>query len=114
MTGRLPPEIQELWEEFHRDVNMTSQELRTWLMTDASGEVAFAAEPGMRVSELGRHVVRILGKRRADLTDEDAKVMRTVVDFVASRRGSPPPQGADDEKWRRSLMTVGHDPLKPR
>jgi hypothetical protein len=91
---------------------MTSQELRTWLMTDASGEDAFAADPDMHVSELGRDVVRILGKRKLDLTERDAETMREVVEFVAVRLGSPPPEEADDE-WRRSLMTVGHDPLKP-
>src|SRR5690242_21957399 len=28
----------ELWTEFHRVVNMTSQELRDWLMTRSAGE----------------------------------------------------------------------------
>lgn len=112
MSDRLTAEAEMAWEEFHGTVNMTAQELRTWLLTDASGEVAFTAEPDLDLSALGEHVVRILGKRKVDLTDDDVETMGRVIDYVAERRDSPPPGGARDEGWRRSLMTVGHDPLK--
>jgi hypothetical protein len=32
-------------DEFHQVVNMTSEELRTWLLTGASGEDALPADP---------------------------------------------------------------------
>ena len=35
----------ELWNEFHRVVNMTSHELRDWLLTRSGGEDG-AVEPG--------------------------------------------------------------------
>ena len=40
---------------------------------------------------MGRRVVHILGKRRGDLTEDDARVMRRVVERVrAQRRDSSP------------------------
>jgi hypothetical protein len=42
------------------------------------------------------------GKRRTDLTDEDLAVMSKEIDVVA------------DERRRRQLLNVGHDPLRER
>lgn len=58
-------------------------------------------------------VVGILGKRKVDLTAEDADVMAQVSDFVTELQASPPPDGAANSRWRRILMAVGHDPLRP-
>ena len=63
----------ELWDEFHRVVNMTSRELTDWLMVVAADEDTerFLDEAG---HETGLKVVGILGKRRTDVTDDDAAV----------------------------------------
>ena len=114
MNQRIPAEAELAWEDFHRLVNMTSDELRTWLLTDASGEEAFPpAGPGPGVSELGARVVDVLRKRKVDLTAGDAEVMQEVVDFVEDRLENRPPDAEQDEAWRHALMTVGHDPLRP-
>ena len=113
MNDRIPAEAELAWEDFHRLVNMTSDELRTWLLTDASGEEAFPADPETGVSELGARVVDLLRKRKVDLTDGDADVMRQVVEYVEEHLDAPPPDGASNERWRHELMTVGHDPLRP-
>lgn len=55
----------------------------------------------------------MLRRRKVDLTGDDAEVMQQVADFVADREANRPPAGVRDEQWRHSLMTVGHDPLKP-
>ncbi|RFS87225.1 uncharacterized protein DUF3140 [Actinomadura pelletieri DSM 43383] len=114
MKDRIPADADLAWEDFHRVVNMTSDELRTWLLTDASGEEAFP-EPGSGpgVSELGARVVDVLRKRKVDLTDRDAEVMRQVVDYVEDRLENRPPNAERDDEWRHALMTVGHDPLRP-
>jgi hypothetical protein len=97
-------DIEELWQEFHRGVNMTSRELREYLNSlpeDPPG-------PGPRVLD-------ILGKRRTDLTADDVAVMAEVVEVL--RREAPDPYDepvAGDDAWRQGLMAVGHDPLKPR
>jgi hypothetical protein len=103
-----------LWENFHRAVNMTSRELRDWLAVQGAGEET-ETEPDRAGSALGHHVADILAKRRADLTPDDVAVMRRVVDKVTDLRGEgeewEPTAGED--RWRRRLMNVGHDPLKP-
>jgi hypothetical protein len=114
MNERISAEVELAWEDFHRLVNMTSDELRTWLLTDASGEAAFPANgPGPGVSELGARVVDVLRKRKVDLTSDDAEVMVEVVDFVEDHLEHRPPNAERDEEWRHALMSVGHDPLRP-
>lgn len=104
----------ELWDEFHLMVNMTSRELRDWLMTEVAEEdtealLDEAAPP------LGKQVLAILAKRRSDVTPDDVEAMVAVVRLVRSLRGEDPiePTAGDDEGWRHALMDVGHDPLKP-
>lgn len=113
MTDRMAPEVERVWVEFHQVVNMSSEELRRWLLTDASGERAFASDPDLDIPELGRRVVGILRKRKVDVTRADARVMRSVIDFVSSRLAETRSRRKLDEEWRHSLMRVGHDPLKP-
>jgi hypothetical protein len=102
-----------VWEAFHHAVNMNSNELRQWLLADASGQEAFPAGPDLGVSGLGRHVVSILRKRKVDLTADDIHTMSAVVGYIEDRLSNPPAAGPADPDWRRSLMSVGHDPLKP-
>lgn len=113
MKDRISADVELAWESFHEAVNMTSEELRAWLLTESSGEDAFAAEPDLGLPELGRKVVEILRKRKVDLTSEDADVMRRVSGYVADCEANRPTEGIRHDQWRRSLMTVGHDPLKP-
>lgn len=102
----------ELWEEFHAVVNMTSRELTDWMLTEAS-DGAVAADPGTPELEVGEQVVAILGKRRTDLTPDDVDTMRHVVEQVRTIRGEEPEPEAYDDDVRRLLMSFGHDPLKP-
>ena len=106
------PDREALWDEFHMVVNMTSRELRDWLRTRSAGEDAEVL-PDAAGSDTGRHVLEILAKRKQDLTDDDMRVMRRVVDAVrAERRDDLEPTGGQ-ASWRHRLMTMGHDPLKP-
>jgi Protein of unknown function (DUF3140) len=102
----------ELWEEFHEVVNMTSRELGDWLR---QSEATPEAEPlpDQAGPPVGRQVLAVLGKRRTDLTAADAEVMRAVVDRVRSQRGEELEPTAGSAAWRHSLMSLGHDPLKP-
>lgn len=102
----------ELWQEFHDVVNMTSRELSDWLRTEAAGE---ETEPSTDRPdlELGEQVVTILGKRRTDVTEDDVEAMQAVVDQVRTLRGEEPEPEALDDDLRHLLMSLGHDPLKP-
>jgi uncharacterized protein DUF3140 len=111
VENHIPVEVEVAWDSFHQVVNMSSEELRAWLLTDASGEEAVPAEPDLGLPELGRRVVDLLRKRKVDLTERDADVMEQVVDFVLTQEAEGPADAQSDE-WRRSLMTVGHDPMR--
>ena len=102
----------ELWQEFHTVVNMTSAELQDWLLVEAADERSEGV-PAQDEPPLGRHVVSILGKRRTDLTEDDVQAMERVVDVVRSQRGEDLDPTAGDDHWRHGLMRIGHDPLKP-
>jgi len=102
----------ELWQEFHDVVNMTSRELSDWLRTEATGELT-ADDGPLPELEVGEQVVAILGKRRTDLTGDDIDTMQQVVDQVRTIRGDEPEPEAYDDDVRRMLMSFGHDPLKP-
>jgi hypothetical protein len=106
-------ETDELWEEFHRVVNMSSRELADWLRT-CSARPEAEDVPEQAGTPTGRQVLRILGKRRGDLTDEDRQVMRKVIKQVrAGRHRGDREAVAGQTGWRHRLMSLGHDPLKP-
>ena len=102
----------EVWDDFHTVVNMTSRELAEWLRTESATEETEEL-PDQVGPETGRRVVQILGKRRLDLTEDDVAVMRRVIDTVRSQRVPELDPKAGDDQWRRHLMDVGHNPLKP-
>ncbi|MFE5190013.1 DUF3140 domain-containing protein [Streptomyces sp. NPDC056628] len=110
MTDAL--ELDALWEDFHRVVNMTSQELAAWLRVSDAGEAAEPL-PDQAGTPTGRHVLAILQKRRTDLTEDDVRVMYDVVDTVSARADLADEPEPEQTRHRHQLMTIGHDPLKP-
>jgi hypothetical protein len=102
----------DLWNDFHRVVNMTSRELRDWLAVQGAGEETEEV-PEHAGSHLGHRVLAVLGKRRSDVTPDDIDVMEQVVERVLSQRREDLEPTAGEAAWRRRLMNVGHDPLKP-
>ncbi|MEH0573972.1 MULTISPECIES: DUF3140 domain-containing protein [Streptomyces] len=110
MTDAL--ELDALWEDFHRAVNMTSQELAAWLRVRDADENAEPL-PEEAGTPTGQHVLAILQKRRTDLTDDDVRVMYRVVDTVAAQTDVENEPEAEETRRRHRLMTIGHDPLRP-
>jgi hypothetical protein len=103
---------------FAEAVNMTPAALEKWLATDDSQRVGWKGEdgkgPGESVGhESGRHIIAILHKKKAELTDGDFAHMKKVVGYVHRHLAQGGP-AADKEHsdWRYSLMNWGHDPLK--
>lgn len=112
MKRRTDPDVEQLWQDFHSVVNMNGHELRTWLLTEASGPRALPGDPDPGLPAPGRDVVDVLNKRKVDLTDSDLEVMSQVIEDVQRLRASRPAEGAADSGWRRQLMSLGHDPLR--
>jgi hypothetical protein len=110
---RTDPEVGQVWEHFHRMVNMPSPELRDWLVAAPDGADAYSPEPGLDVHEVGERVLRLLDKRRGDLSPDDVSTMRTVAELICGRLLNPPDEDAAYGPWRHTLMMMGHDPLRP-
>ncbi|CCH31091.1 DUF3140 domain-containing protein [Actinosynnema sp. NPDC047251] len=99
-------------EDFDEAVNMTAAELERWLATDES-KSAGQSEGGESVGHAsGRHIVKVLRKKKAELTDDDHAHMRKVVGYVHRHLAQRPDGDVEHTKWRYSLMNWGHDPLK--
>ena len=102
-------------KEFANAVNMTASEIEKWLKTDESKKVGFKGSDGSRSESVGhasgRKIVKILGKKRDDLTDDDYAHMRKVVGYVR-RHSAQRPENIYTSRWRYSLMNWGNDPTK--
>ncbi|MCE3553113.1 DUF3140 domain-containing protein [Pseudonocardia sp. RS11V-5] len=103
---------EDVHREFGEAVNMTAAELEKWLATEES-EDAGQHDGGESVGHAsGRRIVDILRSKKADLSSDDEKHMRTVVGYVHRHLAQKPKGDVTETKWRYSLMNWGHDPLK--
>ena len=103
----------ETWESFHDLVNMTSPELRDWLMNTPDGADTYAPEPDIDIHALGLQVLQLKQKRRTDLSESDMDTMREVIDLIEGRLQNAPDADIQDDPWRDTLLTLGHDPTRP-
>jgi ribosomal protein S3AE len=100
--------------DFDDAVNMTASELKKWLDTEESKSVGQKKDGNGESTghASGRHIVRILEKKKADLTDDDLQHMRKVVGYVKRHSAQKPKGDTTDTDWRYSLMNWGNDPEK--
>lgn len=109
--ARTSLEVEELWERFHQVVNMTSPELTAWL--GAEPDLEPPTPGGSAPPPLGKAVVGILSKRRADVTNDDLNTMEKVIEIVENETdGLAKEDVVNDERRRHRLMNVGHDPFR--
>ncbi len=113
MVNRNDSVFVETWETFHDLVNMTSPELRDWLMNTPDGADTYAPEPDIDIHALGLQVLQIKQKRRVDITESDMGTMQEVIDLIEGRLQNAPESDIQDDPWRDTLMTLGHDPTRP-
>jgi hypothetical protein len=100
-------------QDFKRVVNMTPKQLEKWLDSDESKAVGQKKDGGESTGhESGRHILKILAKKKADLTEADHKHMSKVVGYVERHSAQRPSGDISETPWRYSLMNWGHDPLK--
>ena len=114
----------EAYEDFADAVNMTKSELTEWLGTEESGSVGMKAGGEKKTSaggkesqghESGRMIVELLGKKKADLDEDDVAQMKRVSGYVHRHLAQKPAkEDVEDSRWRYSLMNWGHDPLKKK
>ncbi|GAB4820876.1 hypothetical protein N2152v2_007922 [Parachlorella kessleri] len=108
---------EQVVQEFHEAVNMTSDELLDYLQSDESQGVGMVRE-GESESvghQSGKHIVDILQKGDEALDEDDLGHMQKVVSYVhrhMAQQHHLQKHSVEHSRWRYSLMNWGHDPLK--
>lgn len=106
-------EEERIADEFGQAVNMTAKELESWLATDESKSVGQKDDGGESTGhESGRRIVELLHAKKSSLTEQDYAHMRKVVGYVHRHLAQRPSGDVRETRWRYSLMSWGHDPLK--
>ena len=107
------PKSDDVFAQFKQDVNMTASELGKWLKTEESKSVGQDSGDGTSIGhKSGEHIIRILHKKKADLTPDDEAHMHKVHSYVSRHSAQRPASDVEHSRWRYSLMNWGHDPLK--
>ncbi|MEA3049825.1 MAG: hypothetical protein QOG84_1661 [Sphingomonadales bacterium] len=102
----------EIRARFGRAVNMSADDIETWLETPESRRVGQRKGDSESIGQAsGRQIVRILRTPEPRLTDADWAHMRKVAGFVARHRAQEP-ENIATSRWRYALMNWGFDPLK--
>lgn len=93
-------------KEFKDVVNMTAKQLEDWLEKKESKEVGFKeSEGGESVGhQSGKRIVKLLGKKQDEYTDDDIKHARKVVGYVHRHLAQKPDGDVTETNWRYSLM----------
>lgn len=106
-------EKKEIKKEFDEVVNMSASQIEKWLNTDESKSVGQKkdGEEESTGHKSGERIIDILGKKAADLSDDDYAHMRKVISYVR-RHSAQQPAEAEGSNWEYSLKNWGHDPNK--
>lgn len=108
-----PKPTNDIYAEFHQQVNMTANELSQWLTTEESKSVGQDDGDGESIGhKSGKHILQILGKKKAELTSDDEAHMHKVHAYISRHLAQGPATDKEHSRWRYSLMNWGHDPLK--
>ena len=100
-------------QEFNEAVNMTAKQIEDWLETEESKSVGQEDSDGnIKGRESGKHIVKILNKKKSNYTEEDFERMQKVVAYVHRHLAQKPSSDIENSDWRYSLMNWGHDPCK--
>ncbi|MGF7217570.1 hypothetical protein GGR92_003744 [Spirosoma lacussanchae] len=99
--------------EFDEVVNMSASQIEKWLKTEESKSVGQTKEGDDESigHQSGEKIIDILGKKSADLSEDDYAHMRKVVSYVRRHSAQRPKQVAGSN-WEYSLKNWGHDPGK--
>ena len=101
-------------ETFTALVNLSPADLRKWLKSAESKSVGFVrtGETESVGRQSAKAILKIKGKKKAQLTDADYTHMRKVIGYIRRHRAQRPRGDVSHTRWRYSLMNWGHDPLQ--
>lgn len=106
-------EHEDIYKEFSKLVNMTPAALKKWLDTEDSNEVGWDSGDGESIGhKSGKHIIRILEKKKAELTEGDYEHMQKVNGYIKRHMAQKPAGEKEDTRWNYSLKNWGHDYTK--
>ena len=108
MATRTDADTQTIQKDFDKAVTMSASVLTKWLTTDESQSVGMKKDGNDESvgHESGRKIIAILGKKQADLTDDDYAHMQKVVGYVR-RHSAQKPAEVEGSNWLYSLKKPG-------
>lgn len=103
----------EVKDEFNEVVNMSASQIQKWLDTEESASVGQVknGESESVGHQSGERIIELLGKKSADLSEDDYAHMRKVISYVR-RHSAQRPKQAEGSNWEYSLKNWGHNPQK--
>ncbi len=106
-------DVKSVIDEFQQVINMTPEELESWLDTDESKEVGQKEGEEESIGhKSGKRIIQLLQKKQDEYTDDDLSHMKKVVSYVHRHLAQRPSGDIEDTPWRYSLKNWGHEPLK--
>lgn len=106
-------DVKSVIDEFQQVINMTAEELESWLDTDESKEVGQKEGDEESIGhKSGKRIIQLLQKKQDEYTDDDLSHMKKVVSYVHRHLAQRPSGDIEDTPWRYSLKNWGHEPLK--
>lgn len=106
-------DVKSVIDEFQQVINMTAEELESWLDTDESKEVGQKEGEEESIGhKSGKRIIQLLQKKQDEYTDDDLSHMKKVVSYVHRHLAQRPSGNIEDTRWRYSLKNWGHEPLK--
>lgn len=103
-------EQKEIYTEFNELVNMTGASLEKWLQTEESKKVGWDSGDGESVGhKSGEKIIKILDKKKSELTEDDYKHMQKVVGYIKRHSAQKPGGDLEESNWNYSLKNWGHD-----
>ncbi|QPH40120.1 DUF3140 domain-containing protein [Pedobacter endophyticus] len=103
-------ETQEIYADFKKNVNMSPSKLEKWLDTEQSKSVGWDSGDGESIGhKSGEKIIRILQKKKADLTTSDFKHMQKVNGYIKRHLAQRPDGDVSETNWNYSLKNWGHD-----
>ena len=102
----------DIYDDFKDLVNMSASALEKHLDTDTSKAVGQKSGSGGESvgHEFGKRIIHLLGKKKADLTEDDYDHMAHVVSYIKRHSAQRPKDIEPDAPWTISLKNWGHDP----
>lgn len=104
-----------LVDSFFSAVNMSADELRSWLANPESKESGQKPENGGKSIgyQSGQKILSILSKDRSTFDSSDYEQMKRTVSYIARHKGEGPSKDGDElTNSTKSLKNWGFNPLK--